>query len=55
MGKSILCEISLECDQGSYQLVSEQTNPVMDGASVELSIEPHHLVLFDAEGQLVSG
>ncbi|MFK0571647.1 ABC transporter ATP-binding protein [Endozoicomonas sp.] len=55
MGKSIRCEISLECDQGSYQLVSEQTNPVMDGASVELSIEPHHLVLFDADGQLVFG
>lgn len=54
MGKNIRSEIHLDCCQGSYQLVSEHSNPVAGNSTVQLTILPHDLVLFDANGQLTS-
>ena len=53
MGKNIRSEIHLDCCQGSYQLVSEHSNPVAENATVQLNIVPHGLVLFDADGQVL--
>ncbi|WP_020582210.1 ABC transporter ATP-binding protein [Endozoicomonas elysicola] len=53
MGKNIRSEIHLDCCQGSYQLVSEHSNPVSENSTVQLNIVPHSLVLFDADGQVL--
>lgn len=53
MGKSIRSEIHLDCCQGSYQLVSEHSNPVTEGATVQLNIFSHDLILFDASSRVL--
>ncbi len=53
MGKNIRSEIHLDCCQGSYQLVSEHSNPVAENSTVQLNILTHDLVLFDADGQVL--
>ena len=54
MGRMMRSELLLDVDRTRYQLISEHSHPVKEGATVIPQVIPHELVLFDADGESIS-
>ena len=54
MGRMMRSELQMDIDKARYQLVSEHSCPVQEGAKVLPQIIKHSLVLFDADGEAIA-